>query len=38
VAVVMIDRPPLPPGVRTVSTVDEAVDWVAGIRPDSAAG
>jgi precorrin-6A/cobalt-precorrin-6A reductase len=37
VAVVMIDRPPLPPGVQTVSTVDEAVDWVAGIRPDSAA-
>jgi len=38
VAVVMIDRPPLPPGVRTVSTVDEAVDWVAGISPGSAAG
>ena len=28
VAVVMIQRPPLPAGVRTVSTVDEAVDWV----------
>jgi precorrin-6A/cobalt-precorrin-6A reductase len=28
VAVVMVDRPPLPVGVRTVSTVDDAVDWV----------
>ena len=28
VAVVMIQRPPLPAGVRTVHTVDEAVDWV----------
>jgi precorrin-6A/cobalt-precorrin-6A reductase len=28
-AVVMIDRPPLPPGVETVGTVDEAVDWLA---------
>ncbi len=28
VDVVMIERPPLPAGVRTVSTVDEAVDWV----------
>jgi precorrin-6A/cobalt-precorrin-6A reductase len=28
VAVVMVDRPPLPPGVTTVSTVDEAVIWV----------
>ena len=28
VAVVMIERPPLPAGVRMVSTVDEAVDWV----------
>jgi precorrin-6A/cobalt-precorrin-6A reductase len=28
VAVVMVDRPPLPPGVTTVSTVDEAVRWV----------
>jgi precorrin-6A/cobalt-precorrin-6A reductase len=31
VAVVMIQRPPLPAGVRTVSTVDEAVDWVGRI-------
>jgi precorrin-6A/cobalt-precorrin-6A reductase len=38
VDVVMIERPPLPAGVRTVSTVDEAVDWVAGLSPDSAAG
>jgi precorrin-6A/cobalt-precorrin-6A reductase len=29
VAVVMIERPPLPADVQTVSTVDEAVDWVA---------
>lgn len=28
VAVVMIERPPLPAGVRTVSTVEEVVDWV----------
>jgi precorrin-6A/cobalt-precorrin-6A reductase len=28
VAVVMVDRPPLPGGVRTVSTVDDAADWV----------
>jgi precorrin-6A/cobalt-precorrin-6A reductase len=27
-AVVMVDRPPLPGGVTTVGTVDEAVDWV----------
>jgi precorrin-6A/cobalt-precorrin-6A reductase len=29
VPVVMVDRPPLPPGVTTVSTVDEAATWVA---------
>jgi precorrin-6A/cobalt-precorrin-6A reductase len=28
VAVVMVDRPPLPGGVTTVSTVDDAVSWV----------
>ena len=28
VAVVMVDRPPLPAGVRTVSSVDEAAEWV----------
>ena len=28
VAVVMIERPPLPAGVLTVGTVDEAADWV----------
>jgi precorrin-6A/cobalt-precorrin-6A reductase len=28
VAVVMVDRPPLPGGVTTVSTVDDAVEWV----------
>jgi len=29
VAVVMVDRPPLPAGVTTVSTVDEAAEWVS---------
>ncbi|MCW1821111.1 cobalt-precorrin-6A reductase [Mycolicibacterium conceptionense] len=28
VPVVMVDRPPLPPGVRAVATVEEAVEWV----------
>ncbi|OMB78470.1 cobalt-precorrin-6A reductase [Mycolicibacterium conceptionense] len=28
VPVVMVDRPPLPPGVQAVATVEEAVDWV----------
>jgi precorrin-6A/cobalt-precorrin-6A reductase len=28
VAVVMVDRPPLPPNVATVDTVDDAADWV----------
>jgi precorrin-6A/cobalt-precorrin-6A reductase len=28
VAVVMVDRPPLPPTVTTVATVDDAADWV----------
>lgn len=28
VPVIMVDRPPLPTGVRTVATVDEAVRWV----------
>jgi precorrin-6A/cobalt-precorrin-6A reductase len=28
VAVVMVDRPPLPAGVRTVATVDAAAAWV----------
>ena len=31
--VVMVDRPDVPPGVATVSTVDEAVDWLAAISP-----
>ena len=31
VTVVMIERPPLPPGVTAVGTVDEAVTWVAGL-------
>jgi precorrin-6A/cobalt-precorrin-6A reductase len=29
IAVVMVDRPPLPGGVTTVSTVDDAADWVS---------
>jgi precorrin-6A/cobalt-precorrin-6A reductase len=28
IPVVMVDRPPLPPGVRTVGTVDDAAAWV----------
>ncbi|WP_422747241.1 cobalt-precorrin-6A reductase [Mycobacterium sp. WMMD1722] len=32
VAVVMVDRPPLPDGVRTVGTVGEAVQWVRSLR------
>lgn len=36
VAVVMIYRPALPPGVRVVDTVDAAVDWV--LSPGNAAG
>ncbi|BBY42249.1 cobalt-precorrin-6A reductase [Mycolicibacterium celeriflavum] len=28
IAVVMVDRPPLPSGVATVATVDDAVTWV----------
>ena len=31
VAVVMVDRPPLPPGVTTVSTVDDAAAWVRSV-------
>ncbi|HEX9178148.1 MAG TPA: cobalt-precorrin-6A reductase [Mycobacterium sp.] len=34
IPVVMIDRPPLPPGVTTVGTVDEAVAWVTRCRRD----
>ncbi|KAA8961629.1 cobalt-precorrin-6A reductase [Mycobacterium sp.] len=32
VPVVMVDRPPLPCGVTTVGTVDEAVNWVSMVR------
>jgi precorrin-6A/cobalt-precorrin-6A reductase len=28
IPVVMVDRPPLPPGMQTVATVDEAVAWI----------
>ncbi|BBY09000.1 precorrin-6A reductase [Mycobacterium noviomagense] len=31
IPVVMVDRPPLPPGVTTVGSVAEAVEWVGGI-------
>jgi precorrin-6A/cobalt-precorrin-6A reductase len=31
IPIVMVDRPPLPAGVATVSTVEEAADWVAGL-------
>lgn len=31
IAVVMVARPPLPPGVRTVSTVEEAAAWIRSI-------
>ncbi|OBI78147.1 cobalt-precorrin-6A reductase [Mycobacterium sp. E740] len=30
IPVVMVDRPPLPAGVATVASVEEAVDWVIG--------
>ncbi|MEI7717727.1 MAG: cobalt-precorrin-6A reductase [Mycobacterium sp.] len=33
--VVMVARPPLPSGVRTVATIDEAADWVAGLRSEA---
>jgi len=29
--VVMVDRPALPVGVNTVSTVDDAVDWLSSL-------
>jgi len=32
IPVIMVDRPALPPGVRTVNTVDEAVAWVRASR------
>lgn len=32
VDVVMIDRPPLPPGVAVVRTVDEALAWLAALQ------
>ena len=31
VAVVMVERPPLPPGVTTVATVADAADWVRSL-------
>jgi precorrin-6A/cobalt-precorrin-6A reductase len=31
VRVVMVDRPPLPPGVRAVGSVEDAAEWVAEI-------
>ncbi|AKS33902.1 cobalt-precorrin-6A reductase [Mycolicibacterium goodii] len=32
VAVIMVDRPPLPAGVRSVATVQAARDWVSSLR------
>jgi precorrin-6A/cobalt-precorrin-6A reductase len=32
IPVVMVDRPPLPPGVASVETVDEAAAWLADVR------
>lgn len=32
VSVMMVARPPLPPGVETVGTVDAAAQWVAALR------
>ena len=31
ISMVMVDRPPLPPGVRTVSTVEDAAAWIRSI-------
>ncbi|MBI3227255.1 MAG: cobalt-precorrin-6A reductase [Mycolicibacterium cosmeticum] len=31
IPIIMVDRPPLPAGVRTVDTVEAAVDWLAGL-------
>lgn len=38
VDIVMIERPPLPPGIETVGTVGGAVDWTRRISRGSAAG
>lgn len=32
VAVIMVDRPPLPAGVHSVTTVEQARDWVSSLR------
>jgi precorrin-6A/cobalt-precorrin-6A reductase len=34
--VVLVRRPPLPPGVPTVATVEEALAWVLRVRPPDA--
>ena len=38
IPVVMLNRPPLPAGVTSVATVDEAAAWVAAVSMGSAAG
>jgi precorrin-6A/cobalt-precorrin-6A reductase len=40
IPVVLVRRPPLPPGVPTVATVEEALAWVqrSGLRPPGAGG
>jgi precorrin-6A/cobalt-precorrin-6A reductase len=35
IPVVMVQRPPLPPGVTSVSTVDEAAAWLGSVRTGS---
>ncbi|OBG97716.1 cobalt-precorrin-6A reductase [Mycobacterium sp. E136] len=38
IAVVMVDRPPLPAGVTKVASVEEAVDWVRRIAGEASTG
>lgn len=33
IAIIMVDRPPLPTGIRAVGTVEAAVDWLAEVMP-----
>jgi precorrin-6A/cobalt-precorrin-6A reductase len=38
VRVIMVDRPALPPGIATVTSVADAADWVAALRKQQAGG
>ena len=38
IPVVMVDRPPLPPGVPVALTVDAAVEWLASLSPGTSVG